>query len=107
MDTRQLSATDGNLLDDQDTDKFTEMTGCLMYVCCGTRPDIAYSIGVLVTYMKQPRTLHLKAAMDIIKYLAPTKLMGIEYGGQRDTFVGYFDSDLGYTHVPPMDMHSC
>ncbi|GAX86101.1 hypothetical protein CEUSTIGMA_g13514.t1 [Chlamydomonas eustigma] len=53
------------------------------------------SAGVLARYMKQPRTLHLKAAMDILKYLAATKLMGIEYGGQRDTFVGYSDSDLG------------
>ncbi|GAX77002.1 hypothetical protein CEUSTIGMA_g4449.t1 [Chlamydomonas eustigma] len=69
------------------------MTGCLMYVCRGTRPDIAYSVGVLAKYMKQPRTLHLKAAMDILKYIAATKLMGIEYGGQRDTFVGYSDSD--------------
>ncbi|GAX73000.1 hypothetical protein CEUSTIGMA_g452.t1 [Chlamydomonas eustigma] len=77
MDTRQLSAEDGDLLDDQSTTKYREMTGCLMY-------------------MKQPRTLHLKAtAMDNLKYLATTKLMGIEYGGQRDTFVGYSDSDLG------------
>jgi hypothetical protein len=88
LDTRQLSVADGNLLDDQDTTKYREMTGCLMYVCRGTRPDIAYSVGVLARYMKQPRTLHLKAAMDILKYLAATKLMGIEYGGQRDTFVG-------------------
>ncbi|GAX86625.1 hypothetical protein CEUSTIGMA_g14033.t1, partial [Chlamydomonas eustigma] len=95
MDTRQLSAEDGDLLDDQSTAKYREMTGCLMYVCRGTRPDIAYSVGVLARYMKQPRTLHLKAAMDILKYLAATKLMGIEYGGQRDTFVGYSDSDLG------------
>jgi len=95
MDIRQLSAADGDLLDDQDTAKYREMTGCLMYVCRGTRPDIAYSVGVLARYMKQPRTLHLKSAMDILKYLAATKLMGIEYGGQRDTFVGYSDSDLG------------
>ncbi|GAX77810.1 hypothetical protein CEUSTIGMA_g5253.t1 [Chlamydomonas eustigma] len=53
------------------------------------------AIGGFDRYMKQPRTLHLKAAMDILKYLAATKLMGIEYGGQRDTFVGYSDSDLG------------
>ena len=72
MDTRQLSAADGNLLDDQDTAKYREMTGCLMYVCRGTRPDIAYSVGVLARYMKQPRNLHLKAAMDILKYLAAT-----------------------------------
>ncbi|GAX84540.1 hypothetical protein CEUSTIGMA_g11961.t1 [Chlamydomonas eustigma] len=94
MDTRQLSAEDGDLLDDQSTAKYREMTSCLMYVCRGTRPDIAYSVGVLARYMKQPRTLHLKAAMDILKYLAATKLMGIEYGGRRDTFVGYSDSDL-------------
>ncbi|GAX79093.1 hypothetical protein CEUSTIGMA_g6533.t1 [Chlamydomonas eustigma] len=95
MDTRQLSVEDGDLLDDQSTAKYREMTGCLMYVCRGTRPDIAYSVGVLARYMKQPRTLHLKAAMDILKYLAATKLMGIEYGGQKDTFVGYSGSDLG------------
>jgi hypothetical protein len=56
---------------------------------------MTYSVGVLARYMKQPRTLHIKAAMDILKYLAATKLMGIDYGGQRDTFVGYSDSDLG------------
>ncbi|GAX86692.1 hypothetical protein CEUSTIGMA_g14099.t1, partial [Chlamydomonas eustigma] len=95
MDTRQFSVEDGDLLDDQSTAKYREMTGCLMYVCRGTRPDIAYSVGVLARYMMQPRTLHLKAAMDILKYLAATKLMGIEYGGERDTFVGYSDSDLG------------
>ncbi|GAX79275.1 hypothetical protein CEUSTIGMA_g6715.t1 [Chlamydomonas eustigma] len=77
------------------TAKYREMTGCLEYVCRGTRPDIAYSVGVLARYMKQPRILHLKAVMDILKYLATTKLMGIEYGGQRDTFVGHSDSDLG------------
>ncbi|GAX77735.1 hypothetical protein CEUSTIGMA_g5178.t1 [Chlamydomonas eustigma] len=105
MDTRQLSAEDGDLLDDQSTAKYREMTGCLislMYVCRGTRPDIAYSVGVLARYMKQPRTLHLKAAMDILKYLAATKLMGIEYGGQRDTFVGYSDSDLGVVVIYPL-----
>ncbi|GAX74883.1 hypothetical protein CEUSTIGMA_g2329.t1 [Chlamydomonas eustigma] len=49
MDTRQLSAEDGDLLDDQSTAKYREMTGCLMYVCRGTRPDIAYSVGVLAS----------------------------------------------------------
>ncbi|GAX84434.1 hypothetical protein CEUSTIGMA_g11854.t1 [Chlamydomonas eustigma] len=91
----QLSTEDGDLLDDKDRTKYREMTGCLMYVCRGTRPDIAYSVGVLARYIKKPKTLHLKAAMDILKCLAATKLMGIEYGGQRDTFVGYSDNDLG------------
>ncbi|GAX79885.1 hypothetical protein CEUSTIGMA_g7325.t1 [Chlamydomonas eustigma] len=56
MDTsRQLSADeDGDLLDDQNTAKYREiMTGCLMYVCRGTRPpDIAYSVGVLVVLVR-------------------------------------------------------
>jgi hypothetical protein len=42
MDTRQLSAEDGDLLDDQSTTKCREMIGCLLYVCHGTRQDIAY-----------------------------------------------------------------
>jgi hypothetical protein len=44
--------------------------------------------------MKQPRTLHLKAAWDIMKCLAGTKRMGIEYGVNQ-SFDGYSDSDLG------------
>jgi hypothetical protein len=94
MDARQLSAQDGDLLHQGHTEIYRELTGCLMYLCRGTRPDISYSIGVLARYMKQARTLHLKAAWDITKYLAGTKRIGIEYGGNQ-SFVGYSDSDLG------------
>jgi hypothetical protein len=59
---RQLSAQDGELLDQEDTAIYRELTGCLMYLCRDTRPDISYSVGVLARYMKQPWTLHLKAA---------------------------------------------
>jgi hypothetical protein len=65
----------------QDKSVFDYMSavGGLLYISITTRPDIAYSVGVLSRYMSCPGIEQIKAAQRVISYLYHTKNYGIRY----------------------------
>lgn len=61
-----------------------------------TRPDIAFSVGVVSRYMERPTVLHLNAAKRILRYVKGTLEYGLMYtkDAGNNVLTGYSDSDL-------------
>ncbi|KAK2981110.1 hypothetical protein RJ640_021164 [Escallonia rubra] len=72
---------------------FRSLVGGLIYLT-HTRPDIAFSVGVVSRFMHNPTAHHLGAAKRILRYIAGTRDFGLWYS-QVSNFrlVGFSDSD--------------
>ena len=80
-----------------DVKLYQQLVGSLMYVACGTRPDIAYAVNTCAQYMSNPGQSHLKAAKHILRYLKTTREAKLTYRRQRtgkgNKLYGYVDAD--------------
>ncbi|CAM8989664.1 unnamed protein product [Rhodiola kirilowii] len=63
-----------------------------------TRPDLAYSVGIVSRYMEFPTTEHMAAVKHILRYVKGTLDLGCFYqkkkGEEELHLVGYSDSDM-------------
>lgn len=59
---------------------YQTLIGKLLYLACGTRPDISFCIGCLSQQCADPRIGHLKAARKVLRYLKGTAEIGLEFG---------------------------
>ena len=84
---------DGNA--DKETIKWYQSAiGSLMWPAVHTRPDIAYSVGVLSRYCSNPGPTHCNLVIQIFRYLSETLNLGITFtSDSEDELVGYTDSD--------------
>ena len=48
---------------------YQQLVVSLMYVACGTRPDIAFGVNCCAQFMQNPGESHFKAAKHILQYL--------------------------------------
>ena len=65
-----------------------------MYTAVGTRPDIAYAVGMVSRYCKEPNATHLTAVKRIFRYLRGTSDLCLKYEkGNDEVVVGYSDAD--------------
>ena len=76
---------------------FASLIGSLMYLAVATRPDIAYAVYRLGSFMANPNMSHWTAAKHILHYLSGTKEYGITYRVNRpepgeNHFPGYSDA---------------
>ena len=83
---------------------YQRLVGKLMYLACGTRPDIAFVVGQLSRHNSDPRIGHMRIAKQTLRYLKGTSTLGIVWGkdpaghrNQEDKYgsfgvVGYADS---------------
>lgn len=80
---------------------YQRLVGKLMYLACGTRPDIFFVTGLLSRHNSDPRIGHLRIAKQVLCYLKGTINLGIVWGtdpiGHREKYgpmgvVGYADS---------------
>lgn len=72
----------------EDTDEaelkdLQRIVGKLMYIACGTRPDIAFAVGCLSQNVSDPRLGHIKAAKRVMRYLKGTIRYGLVYGSNE------------------------
>jgi hypothetical protein len=67
----------------KDVFDYMSAVGGLLYIALTTRPDIAYSVGVLSRYMACPSSEHVAAAKRVIQYLYRTKGFGIMYSRKQ------------------------
>jgi hypothetical protein len=73
---------------------FRSLIGSLMYLACGTRPDIAVAVAKLSRFLQNPGQAHWDAAIKVVRYLLKTKDVGITYDGMLGTqLVAYSDAD--------------
>ena len=73
--------------------RYCELIGSLLYIANATRPDIAYSVGVLSRFRNSPTTSHWNEALRVLRYLKGTRTHGIVLGGNDEEMVGFVDSD--------------
>ena len=84
--------------DKTDIPTYQQLISKLMYLACGTRPNIAFAVGQLSRHNANPRKGHLQAAKRIVQYLKGTMNLGLIYGQTtaRDPLpyglIGYADS---------------
>ena len=98
----RLSAT--NELDSISTTKkevslelYQSAVGSLMYAMLGTRPDLAYAVGLVSQFNHSPRWEHWVAVKRIFRYLVGTKDYTLQYGTSNSSG-GYSDADWGSGH---------
>jgi len=72
---------------------YAEMVGSLLYLSNCTRPDLAHATSQLARFMAAPTQQHWGAAKGVLRYLAGTLGMGIQYGKGNSQVVGYGDAD--------------
>jgi hypothetical protein len=73
---------------------YRSLVGSLMYLAVGTRPDIAYAVGRLSTFLDCYRPEHWDAATRVLKYLKGTRSLSLVLGGHAPiTLTGFSDSD--------------
>jgi hypothetical protein len=79
-----------------DKTKYRSVIGSLRYLV-NTRPDIAYSVGIVSRCMEDPKTSHWAAVKQILRYLSGTVNYGCIYrklNTSETRLTGYSDSDL-------------
>ncbi|KAL8089474.1 hypothetical protein AgCh_039081 [Apium graveolens] len=61
-----------------------------------TRPDLAYSVGVVSRFMERPTVQHQNAVKHILLYVKGTMDLGLVYTADENNnvIIGYSDSDL-------------
>lgn len=73
---------------------FRALVGSLIYLII-TRPDIAFSVGVVSRYMQEPRKPHLEEAKKILKYVNTTLDVGLFYKKNAEfSLQGFADADF-------------
>ena len=74
---------------------YREAIGCLMYLMVGTRPDLAYCIGVLAKHVQTPTQLQWDAVKRVLRYVIHTMDLGLVYGGTEtlEATTVYVDAD--------------
>jgi hypothetical protein len=75
---------------------YRELIGKLLYLAIATRPDTAYTIGVLCRFVENPGMAHWLAAKRVLRYLKGTVNTKLVYSqpSSPDLFTTYSDADL-------------
>ncbi|KAM0925571.1 hypothetical protein ACQ4PT_004106 [Festuca glaucescens] len=78
-----------------DTTTYRSIVGSLRYLV-HTRPDLAYSVGIVSRFMENPTTEHMSAIKQILRYVKGTINLGCTYKNRKERLVlhGYSDSDM-------------
>ena len=92
--TRLRKPAEGYTAEPENRRRYLSAVGSLMYAMLGSRPDIAYAVGLVSQFSTNPDNEHWGAVKRIFRYLAGTKGMGILYGSENNC-MGYSDSDWG------------
>jgi hypothetical protein len=70
--------------------------GSLMYLAVATHPDIAYAVGVLARFSKNPGLAHWKAVKHLFRYLKGTMDLKLTYApdpSSPELFTTFSDAD--------------
>jgi transposase InsO family protein len=76
---------------------YQSIVGSLMYAMLGTRPDLAYTVGLVGRYSASPKRHHWELLKRALRYLKGTRDWVLQYdgsdGGMDLDFHGYSDAD--------------
>lgn len=77
-----------------DRARYLTSLGQLMYLMLGTRPDIAFAVGLLSRFASDPSAAHWTCMVHVYRYLKGTRDLAIEYNCPNEGLLGYSDSDF-------------
>lgn len=66
---------------------YREAIGSLMYLMVGTRPDLAFSVGLLSKFVERPCSTHLQAVKRVLRYLIGTKNAALVFGRTSNNLI--------------------
>ncbi|KAG2928856.1 hypothetical protein PC119_g21674 [Phytophthora cactorum] len=73
---------------------YRTLVGSLVYLACGTRPDISIAVAQLSRFLENPGQKRWDAGIRVVRYLLKTKAVGITYDGHQGTqLVAFSDAD--------------
>lgn len=78
----------------RDSNSYGQLVGSLNYLAVCTRPDIAHAVGALARYVAQPTVEHWTAAKGVLRYLAGTQQLGLEFSAARAGLQAFVDADF-------------
>lgn len=90
-----LSQTETEPLSEEGRKNFQSVLGTLMFIACGSRPDISYALSALGQYTASPTKTHQKALTRVVQYLYGTKDDGLVIGENWDSTIRVF-SDASF-----------
>ena len=79
-----------------DITEYQRCIGSLMYLMVCTRPDIAYSVGVLSRHVSCPGNVHMQAIKRVFRYLRGTSQYSLQYKSndeEESQFEIFVDAD--------------
>ncbi|XP_073317219.1 uncharacterized protein [Primulina huaijiensis] len=89
----KLSLDDGELVSNPIT--YRRLIGQLIYLTI-TCPDLTYVVNKLSQYVSKPRTSHMEAALNVLRYIKGTIGQGLIYKSASDLKLKFFsDADGG------------
>jgi len=77
----------------EDSTRYSEFMGSLLYLSTTTKPDIFYAAGVLARSMNNPEEQHWMAAKGVLRYISGTTDYGLCYGPAEE-LAGAVNADL-------------
>ena len=95
--TKSEKESNGNETEQEDVKfPYRSAVGALMYLMTGTRPDIAYAVGVASRSLENPSRSNVTQVKQMFRYLQGTADVGIVYkSGQSNALIAYSDADHG------------
>ncbi|KAJ5267340.1 hypothetical protein N7478_010148 [Penicillium angulare] len=79
--------------DEEAKARYATAIGSLMYLMVGTRPDIAFALGMLSRFTSRPQSHHQVALQRLLRYITATQSYRITY--RSGQLIGYTDADFG------------
>jgi hypothetical protein len=84
--------------DPVDASAFRFVLGSLMYLACGTRPDLSYAVNMLARFSQQPSSEHWSALDHLIGYLKKNPRRGIKFSTGTASVKLFVDAGWGGKH---------
>lgn len=78
---------------------YRQAIGSLLYLACGTRPDIAHSATYMSQFNERPSELHWRSVRHLMRYLKETKHLSLNFRKTGKVLEVFSDSDWGFDPV--------
>lgn len=73
---------------------YLSAVGSIMYAMIGSRPDLAYGLGLVSRFMSKPGEIHWEAVKWLLRYITGSLGVHLVYTKDKDFLVqGFCDSD--------------